>query len=300
MEERHSKYISYNGKIILKDHIRVDFDNRSFQYGDGLFETMHSLGNSVQFFYEHMERLINGMKALKMEVPVRFSIDTLGLQNEISKLLTKNRVFKGGRVRLTVFRENGGFYSPQSNEINYVIQTENLAQDKYIFNEEGYSIDVFEDIKKPVNILSGLKMTSSVFFVMAGIFKTENNLDECLILNERGNVVEGVSSNVFLVKENSIYTPPLKSGCLNGIMRGRIIKIAKAAGYTVYDGVPIQLADVMAADELFFTNAISGVKWALGYKQRRYYNKIAKQLNLILNESVFSVNEIKKAEQENL
>ena len=299
MEERQSKYISYNGKIILKDHIRVDFDNRSFQYGDGLFETMHSLGNSVQFFYEHMERLINSMKILKMEVPVRFSIDTLGLQNEISKLLTKNRIFKGGRVRLTVFRDDGGFYSPRTNEINYVIQTENLPQDKYIFNTTGYNIDVFEEIQKPINILSGLKTASSVFYVMAGIYKSENNLDECLLINERGNVVEGVSSNVFLVKENNIYTPPLKSGCLNGIMRQRVIKIAKAAGYTVYDAVPIQLTDVVAADELFFTNAIAGIKWALGYKQRRFYNKIAKQLCLILNESVFSVNEITKTPQEN-
>lgn len=298
MEERQSKYVSYNGKIILKDHIRVDFDNRSFQYGDGLFETMHSLGNSIQFFYEHMERLISGMKVLKMEVPVRFSIDTMGLQNEISKLLTKNRIFKGGRVRLTVFREEGGFYSPRNNETNYVIQTENLPQDKYIFNENGYTIAVFEDIQKPVNILSGLKLTSSMFYVMAGIYKSENNLDECLIINDKGNIAEGISSNVFLVKDSNIYTPPLKSGCLNGIMRARIIKIAKAAGYTVYDGVPIQTPDIMAADELFFTNAILGIKWALGYKQKRYYNKIAKQLNLILNESVFSTIEAPKATQE--
>ncbi len=286
-EMKESKYISYNGKIILKEEFKPDFNNRSFQYGDGLFETMHALGSGVQFFYEHMERLIGSMKLLKMEVPVRFSIDTLGLQKEITKLLTKNKIFKGGRVRLTVYRKSGGFYSPETKEINYLIQTEHLKHDQYILNTKGFNIDIFEEVQKPLNIFSGLKTTSSIFYVMAGIFKSDNKLDECLIINEKGNIVEGISANVFIVKEKNIYTPSLKSGCLNGIMRKKIIDIAKKEKLTIFDDVPIKLADIMTADELFFTNAINGIRWVLGFKQRRYYNKIAKQLDQKLNESVF-------------
>ncbi|RLD80823.1 MAG: hypothetical protein DRJ10_06930 [Bacteroidetes bacterium] len=284
---KESKYISYNGKIILKEEFKADFNNRSFQYGDGLFETMHALGSGVQFFYEHMERLIGSMKLLKMEVPVRFSIDTLGLQKEINKLLTKNKIFKGGRVRLTVFRKSGGFYSPETKEINYLIQTEHLKYDQYVLNTKGFNIDIFEEVQKPLNIFSGLKTTSSIFYVMAGIFKSDNKLDECLIINEKGNIAEGISANVFIVKEKNIYTPSLKSGCLNGVMRKKIIDIAKKEKLTVFDDVPIKLADIMTADELFFTNAITGIRWVLGFKQRRYYNKVAKQLNQKLNESVF-------------
>ena len=286
-EMKESKYISYNGKIILKEEFKADFNNRSFQYGDGLFETMHALGSGVQFFYEHMERLIGSMKLLKMEVPVRFSIDTLGLQKEINKLLTKNKIFKGGRVRLTVFRKSGGFYSPETKEINYLIQTEHLKYDQYVLNTKGFNIDIFEEVQKPLNIFSGLKTTSSIFYVMAGIFKSDNKLDECLIINEKGNIAEGISANVFIVKEKNIYTPSLKSGCLNGVMRKKIIDIAKKEKLTVFDDVPIKLADIMTADELFFTNAITGIRWVLGFKQRRYYNKVAKQLNQKLNESVF-------------
>lgn len=287
-----SKYISYNGKVILTEEFRPEFNNRAFLYGDGLFETMHALGSGVQFFYEHIERLIRSMKVLKMEVPVRFSIDTLGLQKEISKLLTKNRIYKGGRVRLTVFRQSGGFYSPETNEINYLIQAEHLKHDQYVLNSKGFIIDIFEDVQKPVNIFSGLKITSSIFYVMAGIFKSDNKLDECLIINDKRNIVEGISANIFIVKENNIYTPSLKSGCLDGIMRKKIIDIAKSEGMTVFDDIPVQLADIMTADELFFTNAITGIRWVLGFKQRRYYNKIAKLLNLKLNESVFSENKI--------
>lgn len=289
---KESKYISYNGKIIPSEEFSPEFNNRAFQYGDGLFETMHALGTRVQFFYDHMERLIRSMKILKMEVPVRFSIDTLGLQKEITKLLTTNRIYMGGRVRLTVFRESGGFFSPETNEVNYLIQTEHLKQDKYVLNDNGYKIDIYEEVQKPLNVFSGLKTTSAIFYVMAGIFKSDNKLDECLIINEKGNIAEGISANIFIVKEKNIYTPSLKSGCLDGIMRKKIIDIAKSEGLNVFDDIPIQIANIIAADEIFFTNAITGIRWVLGFKQRRYYNKIAKQLNQKLNESVFAENKV--------
>ncbi len=283
-----TQYISYNGQIIAAKEFGITINNRSFQYGDGLFETMHAVGSQVQFFYEHIERLVESMKVLKMEVPVRFTIDTLGLQKEISKLLTKNKIFKGGRVRLSVFRRAGGLYTPKTSEVSYIVQALPLEQTYYELNKKGYIIDIYDEIPKPVNILSGIKTTSSLLYVMAGIYKKEKKLDECLLINETGNIVEGMSSNIFLIKEENIYTLPLRSGCLNGIMRKKVIELAKIEGYTVFDEVPIKLPDIMAADELFFTNAINGIRWVMGFKQRRYFNKITKILSQKLNEKVFS------------
>ena len=280
-------YISYNGKIIHKDELKLGLNNRSFQYGDGLFETMHASGNKVQFFYEHMERLIKSMKVLKMEIPVRFSIDTMGLQKEISKILNKNKLFKGARIRMTVFRESGGLYTPVSNEVEYVIESNPLTSGVYEFNQKGLLIDVYDEEVKPVNSLASLKLTSSVFFVLAGIFKKENNLDECLILNTKGNIIEGISSNIFLVKENIITTPSLREGCLPGIMRQKIVELARKQGLIVQDDQTIKIQDIMVADELFFTNAVKGVQWVVGFKQRRYYNKIAKTLSDALNQQQF-------------
>jgi len=280
-------YISHNGKILHKDDLKIGLDNRSFQYGDGLFETMHSTGNKVQFFYEHMERLIRSMKALKMEVPVRFSIDTMGLQKEISKILNKNKLFKGSRVRMTVFRKAGGLYSPESNETDYIIECSGLDSDIYQFNQKGLSIDIYDEVLKPVNKLSSLKTVSSVFFVLAGIFKKDNQLDECLILNTKENIIEGISSNIFLVKENTITTPSIREGCLPGIMRQKVIELARKNKFIVQDEQSVKIQDIMAADEIFFTNAIRGIQWAVGFKQRRYYNKVAKTLSDALNQQQF-------------
>lgn len=291
-------YISFNGKIVPANEFGISINNRSFQYGDALFETMHAVGSQVQFFYDHIERLVSSMKVLKMEVPVRFTIDTIGFQKEISKLLTKNKIFKGGRVRITVFRRAGGLYTPITNEVGYIIQVKPLENAFYELNKKGYIIDVYDEIPKPLNILSGIKTTSSLLYVMAGIYRKEKKLDECILINEAGNIVEGMSSNLFLVKDNYIYTPPLRSGCLNGIMRKKVIELAKEEGYTVFDEVPIKLPDIMAADELFFTNAITGIRWVMGFKQRRYFNKITKLLSRKLNEKVFAEYNIDKLYQD--
>jgi len=285
MENKH--YLSYNGNIIEETELSIGANNRAFQYGDGIFETMFVSGNKVQFFYDHLDRLIRSMKILKMEVPVKFTVDTMGLQKEISKLLNKNKFHKGARVRMTVFRQSGGFYSPTSNETEYMFQCSSLESDKFEFNIKGLYVDLYDEIPKPINYLSRLKTCSSMFFVMAGIYKTENQLDECILINTKGNIVEGISSNIFLVKENTIFTPSLREGCLAGIMRQKIIEIARKQSFTVQDEAILKIDDLMGADEIFFTNAINGIRWVMGFKQRRYYNKVSNQLLESLNQMCF-------------
>lgn len=281
------KYISYNGKILSDAELNLSSQNRSFLYGDGLFESMHAFGNRVPFFYDHMERLIRSMKFLKMEIPVRFSVDTIGIQKEISKLLIKNKLFKSARIRMSIFRLAGGFFTPETNETEYLIECSSLSTERYELNSKGLMIDIYDEMAKSINPLSRLKLTSSVFFVMAGIFKKENRLDECIILNTKGNITEGISSNIFIVKENTITTPSLREGCLQGIMRQKVIELARKQNYLVQDDANLQIQDIMAADEIFFTNAVKGIQWVLGFKQRRYFNKVAKTLNEALNKMCF-------------
>ncbi|MDF1549688.1 MAG: aminotransferase class IV [Bacteroidales bacterium] len=287
MDNTTIQYISYNGKIIAESEFKLNIENRAFQYGDGLFETMHASGNKVQFFYEHMERLIRSMKLLKMEVPVRFSIDTMGLQREISKLLIKNKLYKGARIRMSVYRQSGGFYMPDGDETEYIMQCSSLPVDNYELNYKGMHIDLYEENLKPINNFSTVKLTSSIFFVIAGIFKRDNNLDECIILNSKGNIVEGISSNIFVVKEKTILTPSIREGCLPGIMRQKIIELARKKGFSVQDEQVVKIEDIMAADEIFFTNAVKGIQWVLGFKQRRFYNKVSKTLSDTLNQQCF-------------
>ncbi|WP_289460258.1 aminotransferase class IV, partial [Klebsiella pneumoniae] len=92
--------------------------------------------------------------------------------------------------------------------------------------------------------------------------------------------------NIFLVKKSKIYTPSLSEGCVEGVMRKQIINIANKLNMEVFDNGFMTPDDIPLADEFFLTNAINGIQWVVGYKQKRFFNKIAIELINKLNEIV--------------
>jgi len=260
-------------------------NNRAFQYGDGLFETMHAYSCEIQFFDLHIQRLQNGMNDLSINSNELTQKDNI--HREINRLLQRNKHFKGTRVKLTIYRDSGGLFKPLANNAGFLIETKSLENNFYRINEKGLYIDVFKEMKKPINSLSKYKTCSSLLNVMAGIYAKKNNIDDCLILNENEEIIEGYHSNLFLVKNNILYTPPISSGCVMGIMRQQILNIAHDAGLIINDNAIIYENTLFEADEIFLTNAIEGIRWVLAYKNRRYFNKISKLLCDMLNTKTF-------------
>lgn len=277
-------YICHNGKFVAEDEYTISHKNRAFCYGDALFETIHCLGTQPQFFENHWTRLNQGMKILKMQVGRDFSQHSL--IQYIEKLLNKNRIFKGARVRLTVYRDEGGKYSPESNSTSWLVESSALEFEQYELNKKGLHIDIFDGVHNPVNILSNLKTTNALIYVLAGIFRKENNLDECLILNEYGRIAESISSNVFVVKEKKIITPPLSEGCIAGIIRNTIMELLSEMDYKLEEKGLLE-TNLLDADEVFLTNAIQGIQWIGAYKDRRYYNFASRKLIVGLNRVAF-------------
>jgi branched-subunit amino acid aminotransferase/4-amino-4-deoxychorismate lyase len=280
-----SNYICINGEFIKSDQPVFNTDNRAFHYGDALFETIHANGTKPQFLELHIKRLTRGMSILKMNIPENFRPEYF--RRLITSILNKNRQLQGARIRITVFRNSVGLYAPSSKKISFLIESFPLEHDIYVLNTKGIAVDIFEDIQKPANILSNLKTTNSLIFVLAGIFKNEKNLDDCLILNENQRIIESISSNIFIVRNSKILTPGLNEGCLAGTMRHTIIDISRNLGYSVNDNCSLTVQDLLAADELFLTNAIAGIKWVLAFRQKRYYNDTSKILIQNLNELSF-------------
>jgi branched-chain amino acid aminotransferase len=279
-----SKYYLHNGKFYLSDEKSLSHKNRAFRYGDALFETIHCLGTVPQFIDNHWDRLSEGMKLLKMEPDSDLTLHSLN--SYIGKLLNRNRIYKGARIRLTVFRDDGGLYAPERNTISWVMEASSLEYERYELNTKGLHIDIFDGVHKPVNILSALKTTNSMLFVLAGIYRVENGLDECLILNQYGRVAESISSNIFLLLDNKLITPPLSEGCLAGTMRHTVIDLIKKLGYTVEEKGILE-RNLIESEEIFLTNAIQGVQWVGAYKDRRYFNFFSRKLIVLLNEFAF-------------
>lgn len=278
------KSICLNGNFYSAEDAVFNGANRAFSYGDALFETIHCLGTSAQFFENHYARLTQGMKVLKMQSGQNLSKDIL--LKYIEKLLNKNRIFKGARIRITVFRGEGGLYSPETNEVSWLMESTALEHEMYELNKEGLHIDIFDGVHKPVNILSNLKSTNSLLYVLAGVYRKENNLDECFILNQYGRIAESINSNLFLFSGRKLVTPPLSEGCIAGTMRHTLIHLAQKNGYELEECVIIE-KHLLEAEEAFLTNAIQGIKWIGAYKDRRYFNFISRKLIVSLNKYAF-------------
>ena len=280
------QYIIYNGDFINKEDPVLKATNRAFTYGDGIFETIFASGTLPLLAGTHYHRCMKGLTSLKIDIPKQFTLDFF--IKEIQRILNKNRIYKGARVKFMFFRSAGGYYSPINNAFEYLIDTETLENEQYSLNKKGISIDIYTELNKPVNPLSSLKSMNSLLYVMAGINKIHSGSDELLILNQNQHLCESISSNVFLVEDNLLITPPLADGCVEGVMRTELIRIAEKNKIKVIDNLSIHPKRIEEADELFLSNAIKGIQWVLAYKQKRYFNTMAKTLHSLLLKEHFT------------
>ncbi|MDB5029619.1 aminotransferase class IV [Mucilaginibacter sp.] len=272
-------YINFNGEILPADSKLLSIANRSFRYGDGLFESMRMLKGQLKFADLHADRLQRGMKALKMDGYSQ--MDAWFLKDKVEQLAIRNKA-KHGRLRLTVYRDSEGLYTPTQNKAGYCLELTPADEPRYFLNDKGLIVDIFTDLPKASNYLSNIKTCNSLIYVMAGLYKAQNNLDEVFLLNQNGFLCEAGSSNVFVWYQNHLYTPALSEGCVEGVMRQVIINIAKKNNIAVTEA-QINPEILYEADEVFLTNASRGIQCVMGYGIRRYFNKISKMLMDELN-----------------
>ena len=233
----------------------------------------------------HWLRLIQAMKILKMKTDKDFTKAIV--ESYIEKLLNRNRIFKGARIRLTVFRDEGGLYTPERDSISWILESSALETEKFELNQKGLHIDIFDGVHKSVNVLSNIKTNNALVFVLAGVHKRDNGLDDCLLLNQYGRITESISSNIFILLNKKLLTPPLSEGCIAGTMRHTIIGLANQLGYVVEERGILE-KNLIEAEEIFLTNAIHGIQWVAAYKDRRYFNFVARKLIVELNDIGFS------------
>lgn len=280
-------FVNLNGELRDAAAPVLYADNRAFRYGDAVFESMRFSSGEILFFDDHYQRLQSALHVLGIKENESFSPNNLRFH--IHALIQANRIRGSARIRVEVFRNGEGTYTPDTNESSFLITAGELEDENYPLNKEGLHIEVFSDLKKQVNIFSKYKTANSLLFVMAGMFIRKNNLDDCIILNENGNVCEANGSNVFVVTSNIVVTPPLADGCIDGVMRKNLIRIFETENIP-YSERSVSVDELSSAQELFLTNVSKGIRWVGAVKQKRFYNKLSLSLSLLLS----GIAEIKK------
>ncbi len=264
-------FFNYNGKILKSDIPVIGPDSRTFRYGDGLFETMKWEQGIIRFKKDHFERLWKGMQLLKFDFPKQFTPS--GLAQQIDDLISKNKYKEFVRIRLQVFRGEGGLYDCKNNAPNYLIQVWQLDKDALQWNENGLVAGVYRDTRKICDGISNVKHCNYMPYVLAAIHAKQQRWNDAIILNEKKRICDTTVANIFIVKNNIIATPSLDEGCVEGIMRKNILLFLQKSKKWKIVEKRITEKELLYAEEVFVTNAIHNFRWIKQIDTKKYHCK---------------------------
>ena len=262
--------INYNGNF--KDSSSDDFNNRGFLYGDSIFETIKIIDNKIIFWEEHYLRLMSSMRILRIDIPNNYTPEFF--EKEITKTNLKLDSLFSGRVRLTIYRGGRGLYLPDNNFPVFVISSKKINEKLFKINRDIYKVDLFKDYQIQSNLISNLKTNNRVINVIGSIYAQENELDNCILLNDNKLVAEFLNGNIFIVNDNIIKTPTLSTGCLNGVMRKKIIELIKKVPKYEIQEKDFSPYELVSSDEIWVTNSISGIIPVTEYRRKSCSNNI--------------------------
>ena len=258
-----------NSEYIQLEDLSIELDNRAFNYGDGFFETVKIINSNTFNFSIHYLRIIESCSILSLD----FNNTEQELTKIIETLIVKNNIING-TVKLHFSRDSKGKYMPFSSEVNLLIVTN---------KGEGFNVAkpvklcFYTDEIKTKNKLSTIKSCNALVYVLSSIYARENNFENAILFNTDNNVIECSNSNIFIVKEDIIYTPALSDGCVSGAMRGWVLN-----NETVVE-TSLSKKEILNADEIFITNAVSGIIPIKRVEETEFFSfELAAQLHKIL------------------
>jgi len=282
----HKQSVIFNGEFFYTNSVPLTFDNRAFMYGDAVFETMLAVRMRLPLFNRHIARLSDAARLLMFGLPKKFSIDPDILFNEIIRLLNKNKHYIHARVRLHVFRKAGGLFTPDTNEVDYLIQTEAIKLPE--FNPDGLFVSIFDSYRIQPSTFTPYKLSGNFrIHILAGNARKLVKADDMLIRNTAGNFCESISSNLFFVSGKTVYTPPVSDGCVAGVVRSIMPKLCESLNYN-YIEQSLSDSEVPSVEEIFLTNTISGVRSLKALNLRRFFTNVGKKFSDELNKNLAS------------
>ncbi len=236
-------FVDHEGQVQSLESIPAV--NRGLLYGDGCFTTLRISERQLQFWPDHEDRLQRTANFLGLELPL--STDRLR-----TILLEAVDASLDYRCRVTVFRSGGGKYIPETNKASVIAEYLPLS-DRGVIWRQPKPVMVSE-VKLYYAPQNQYKLLDKSTQVRAGLTAQANGFSDAIMLNERGKVVELLSSNIFLQLKGQWMTPPLEDGCLDGVVRKQLMLLMNVQERS------LELEDVRKADEVFATNSIEWVR----------------------------------------
>jgi len=237
-------------------------DDRGVQYGDGLFETMLLTGGRIRYLEDHLARLEEGCRRLRIACPERAL-----LLKDVGVLVAG----KGeGVLKIIVTRGPGGRgYRPDARGTATRIVSLHSAIESSTPPGTGITATWCETRLARNAALAGIKHLNRLEQVLAQSEWSDPGIAEGLMRDTEGEVVSATAGNLFLVRDGILCTSDLRYCGIRGVMRGRVIEAARSAGWQVEEQ-PLWSSDLDAASEVFITNAVRGIRPVVALGESRW------------------------------
>lgn len=245
-------YIYLNNEILPKSEAKVSVYDHGFLYGDGVYETMRVYDGVPFMLDEHLRRLFRSASLIRLDIPKDFN----GIKTAIFDTLSANNL-KNAYLRITVSRGYGpiGLDPEVCRQPTFVIIAEEMKEYPSSLYEKGIKVIVASTKRNPKEALNPqIKSLNFLNNILAKIEAKDRGAYEAIMLNYHGHLTEGTISNIFFFKEDTLCTPSIECGILDGITRGIVLDLATREGLFVREGV-FTTEDLYSASEVFITNS---------------------------------------------
>lgn len=275
-----ANYISYNYKIFLKEAKLFSPLHRGINYGDGVYETLKAYDGGIFTFDEHLKRLKNNLKTLK----INFQLNPQRIKREIKKLLKINR-WKDCAIRIVITRGSGlGVPPEKTTSPDIMIMLFEIDPKIVEYQKNGAHAIIISIPRSYEPSIRNSKTLNFLPNVLGSLEVKEKGAYEGIFLTRDGFLAEGTTSNVFFVKNGKVKTPHLDTGILPGITREILLKIMKKKGIPFEEGFYTK-EELLEADEVFITSTTREIvpivrinKKIIGNGKRGDLTKLLQQL----------------------
>ncbi|MFD2574290.1 aminotransferase class IV [Spirosoma soli] len=254
----------YNSDILPEEKFYVELNDRAFQYGDGLFETIRYENGTLWFWSDHYDRLTAGMKTLGLTYPDGFDVPLL--YQSILQLLSSNELSdQTARVKIQVWRQTGGLYTPTTNCANVLITAR--PGSPFAITQKT-NVDLYPAFRLAPSPVSSFKTLNSLPYVLAGVHKQSMGLDDVILLDTNGHLAECVASNLFWQSADTLFTPSCQTGCINGIARRQLLRMFPKAEEGFF------LPEILKKADVVFAANVMGIQVFQGQFSPQYYQQL--------------------------
>jgi len=271
------KYILVNGSFVPTEEYQISLaESEALHFS----EKIRAIRSSFPFFSETLELIRLKLSLYNQSFPEFTDNGGSELKRQMERTLTKNKHFLGAIITLT-FRFTG-------QNVYFTIQSEKTDLVGYELNEKGLYVEIFAPIKKSISSFSNLSLASEIFWNVAKSHLKESRVDELLIINSSNGIVEAPESNIYLVKGKKVSGASSICGAYEDITKPLMLDVFKRLHLDYTENEMITNSDLHEAEELLIVNSINGIRWVIGFEDKRYFNNTIRKITDLFNQLIFN------------